>query len=90
MGSTLMYETSEYHKKTCTQQIDSSIGNMLLYGAGSDLIKSELGAYGEKVLGSSSAYVQNNVSIIFFRFILYGIDVKKSLTGDDSDEIQYF
>lgn len=64
MGST-MYETSEYHKKTCNKQIDTSLGNMLLYGAGSDLIKSELGAYGEKVLGSSSSYVQNNVSIPF-------------------------
>ncbi|XP_006343730.1 protein YIF1B-like [Solanum tuberosum] len=60
MGST-MYETSEYHKKTCNKQIDTSLGNMLLYGAGSDLIKSELGAYGEKVLGSSSSYVQNNI-----------------------------
>ncbi|CAN4113228.1 unnamed protein product [Withania somnifera] len=64
MGST-MYETSEYHKKgftstTYTQQIDS-FGNVLLYGAGSDLIKNELGAYGEKILGSSSAYVQNNI-----------------------------
>ncbi|KAK4337684.1 hypothetical protein RND71_042171 [Anisodus tanguticus] len=45
---------------TCTQQIDSSLGNVLLYGAGSDLIKNELGAYGEKILGSGSAYVQNN------------------------------
>ncbi|XP_016488271.1 uncharacterized protein LOC107808271 isoform X2 [Nicotiana tabacum] len=62
MGST-MYETSEYQKRfftptTCTQQIDS-LGNVL-YGAGSDLIKSELGAYGEKFFGSSSDYVQSN------------------------------
>ncbi|PHU11148.1 hypothetical protein BC332_18078 [Capsicum chinense] len=60
-----MYETSQYHKriftpKNCSQQIDSSFGNVLLYGAGSDIIKNELGAYGEKILGSSSSYVQSN------------------------------
>ncbi|KAL9275142.1 Retrovirus-related Pol polyprotein from transposon TNT 1-94-like protein [Drosera capensis] len=33
-----------------------------LYGAGSGLIRSGLGAYGEKILGSSSEYVQSNVS----------------------------
>jgi hypothetical protein len=32
------------------------------YGAGSGLIKGGLGAYGEKILGSSSEYVQSNVS----------------------------
>ncbi|GFS38987.1 integral membrane HRF1 family protein [Actinidia rufa] len=31
-----------------------------IYGAGSDVIKSELGAYGERILGSGSAYVQGN------------------------------
>lgn len=67
MGST-MYEISKYHKKTCSKQIDTSLGNMLLYGASSDLIKSELGAYGEKILGSSSAYVQSNGSIFFLLF----------------------
>ncbi|XP_027182719.1 protein YIF1B-like isoform X3 [Coffea eugenioides] len=30
------------------------------YGAGSDLIRGGLGAYGEKILGSSSEYVQSN------------------------------
>ena len=32
------------------------------YGAGSGLIRGGLGAYGEKFLGSSSEYVQSNVS----------------------------
>lgn len=35
------------------------------YGAGSGLIRGGLGAYGEKILGSSSEYVQSNVSSIF-------------------------
>ncbi|XP_059286979.1 uncharacterized protein LOC132040366 isoform X2 [Lycium ferocissimum] len=70
MGSTV-YETSEYHKRmfpsttSCTQQIDS-LGNVLLYGAGSELIKNELGAYGEKILGSGSAYVQSNIGRYIF------------------------
>lgn len=34
------------------------------YGAGSGLIRGGLGAYGEKILGSSSEYVQSNVSSI--------------------------
>ncbi|KAF5749505.1 protein YIF1B-like [Tripterygium wilfordii] len=33
-----------------------------IYGVGSDLIRSELGAYGETLLGSGSAYVQTNIS----------------------------
>ncbi|XP_010519024.1 PREDICTED: protein YIF1B-A [Tarenaya hassleriana] len=32
------------------------------YGPGSGLIRSGLGAYGEKILGSSSEYVQSNIS----------------------------
>jgi len=32
------------------------------YGAGSGLIRGGLGAYGEKIFGSSSEYVQSNVS----------------------------
>lgn len=36
------------------------------YGAGSGLIRGGLGAYGEKILGSSSEYVQSNVSIAFY------------------------
>ncbi|KAF5742742.1 protein YIF1B [Tripterygium wilfordii] len=35
------------------------------YGAGSGLIKGGLGAYGEKILGSSSEYVQSNISRYF-------------------------
>ncbi|MFS7905492.1 putative Yif1 family protein [Helianthus anomalus] len=34
------------------------------YGASSGLVKGGLGAYGEKILGSSSEYVQSNVSNI--------------------------
>lgn len=33
-------------------------------GAGSGLIRGGLGAYGEKILGSSSEYVQSNVSTV--------------------------
>ncbi|KDP38688.1 hypothetical protein JCGZ_04041 [Jatropha curcas] len=35
---------------------------MVASKAGSDLIKNELGSYGEKLLGSSSAYVQSNIT----------------------------
>ena len=35
------------------------------YGAGSGLIRGGLGAYGEKILGLSSEYVQSNVSGIY-------------------------
>lgn len=37
------------------------LGNAF-YGAGSGLIRGGLGAYGERILGSSSEYVQSNVS----------------------------
>ncbi|PQQ11160.1 protein YIF1B-like isoform X2 [Prunus yedoensis var. nudiflora] len=36
-----------------------------LYGASSGLIRGGLGAYGEKILGSSSEYVQSNISRYF-------------------------
>ncbi|XP_007011906.2 PREDICTED: protein YIF1A [Theobroma cacao] len=36
-----------------------------LYGAGTDLIKTELGAYGEKLFRSGSAYVPGNISRYF-------------------------
>ena len=36
------------------------------YGAGSGLIRGGLGAYGEKIFGSSSEYVQSNVSTISY------------------------
>ncbi|KAK9150849.1 hypothetical protein Syun_009158 [Stephania yunnanensis] len=35
------------------------------YGAGSGLIRGGLGAYGERILGSSSEYVQSNISRYF-------------------------
>ncbi|XP_022761645.1 protein YIF1B-A-like isoform X3 [Durio zibethinus] len=38
------------------------------YGAGSGLIRGGLGAYGEKILGSSSEYVQSNVSSMISRY----------------------
>lgn len=34
----------------------------MTYGAGSDLIRTELGAYQEKLFGSGSAYVPRNVN----------------------------
>lgn len=34
------------------------------YGSGSGLIRGGLGAYGEKILGSGSEYVQSNVSCL--------------------------
>lgn len=40
------------------------LGNAF-YGAGSGLIRGGLGAYGERILGSSSEYVQSNVSNMF-------------------------
>lgn len=44
------------------------------YGAGSGLIRGGLGAYGERILGSSSEYVQSNVSsilILLSKFLLW-------------------
>lgn len=52
-------------------------------GAGSGLIRSGLGAYGERILGSSSEYVQSNVSesflvspshfaLLFFLTLMWG------------------
>ena len=46
----------------------SPFGNTF-YGAGSGLIRGGLGAYGEKILGSSSEYVQSNVSTMLWFFI---------------------
>ncbi|GAB4855047.1 hypothetical protein Ancab_023632 [Ancistrocladus abbreviatus] len=42
----------------------SPFGNPF-YGTGSGLIRSGLGAYGEKILGSSSEYVQSNINRYF-------------------------
>lgn len=41
-----------------------------LYGAGSDIIRSELGAYGERLIGSGSAFVQSNVSELIVKATL--------------------
>ena len=38
-----------------------------LSGVGSQLLKTELGAYGEKILDSGSAYMQTNVRLSLFR-----------------------
>lgn len=46
---------------TANPQPNNPFGNAF-YGAGSGLIRGGLGAYGEKILGSSSEYVQSNVS----------------------------
>ncbi|WJZ88136.1 hypothetical protein VitviT2T_007465 [Vitis vinifera] len=45
-------------------QPNNPFGNAF-YGAGSGLIRGGLGAYGEKILGSSSEYVQSNISRYF-------------------------
>ncbi|KAH6837891.1 Integral membrane HRF1 family protein [Perilla frutescens var. hirtella] len=39
------------------------VGNAF-YGASSGFIRGGLGAYGEKILGSSSQYVQSNISTL--------------------------
>jgi hypothetical protein len=41
----------------------SPFGNAF-YGAGSEFIKTGLGAYGEKFLGSSSEFMQSNVCLV--------------------------
>ncbi|KAI5064763.1 hypothetical protein GOP47_0019458 [Adiantum capillus-veneris] len=40
-------------------------GNPLGYGAGEDILRSGLGAYGEKLFGTSREYVQSNISRYF-------------------------
>nr|GMD57266.1 protein YIF1B-like [Ipomoea batatas] len=47
-----------------TMQQPNPFGNAF-YGAGPGLIRGGLGAYGEKILGSSSEYVQSNISRYF-------------------------
>ncbi|GBG73047.1 hypothetical protein CBR_g12765 [Chara braunii] len=39
--------------------------NDVLYGAGAGFVRSGLGAYGEKILGSGRSYVQSNISRYF-------------------------
>ncbi|KAL2227943.1 UNVERIFIED_CONTAM: Protein YIF1A [Sesamum indicum] len=60
-----MYETSDPQARffvpvSCNQS--DQLGSVLNYVAGSDLIRGELGAYGEKILGSGSEYVQSSIS----------------------------
>ncbi|KAK6944339.1 Yif1 family [Dillenia turbinata] len=45
-------------------QIKTPFGDAL-YEVGSDYLKTELGVYGEQILGSGSAYVQSNISKYF-------------------------
>lgn len=40
------------------------------YGAGSEFIKTGLGAYGEKFLGSSSEFMQSNVCLVYIISLL--------------------
>ncbi|KAK6126964.1 hypothetical protein DH2020_039292 [Rehmannia glutinosa] len=55
-----MYEKFESQTRLLVPQSDQ-IGNVI-YAASSDLIRSEFGAYGEKILGSGSEYVQSSIS----------------------------
>ncbi|XP_059638172.1 uncharacterized protein LOC132280071 [Cornus florida] len=62
-----MYGNSSSHARVfipASSQQTIPFGETLC-GAGSDLIKTELGAYGEKIIGSGSAYVQSNISRYF-------------------------
>jgi hypothetical protein len=47
-------------------QREGAVPNPLLYGAGSDILRTGIGAYGEKIFGTSREYVQSNVSIPHF------------------------
>ena len=70
------------------------------YGASSGLIRGGLGAYGEKILGSSSEYVQSNVSniknsnfhylIIFAFSILSNCKIFSQISRYFSDPQYYF
>ncbi|XP_047335165.1 protein YIF1B-A-like [Impatiens glandulifera] len=51
-------------QKNQQPDIPNAFGNAF-YGAGSGFIRGGLGAYGEKILGSSSEYVQSNISRYF-------------------------
>lgn len=60
-----MYQSSGNHAQIFLQTSSTEKSNPIgeaLYGAGSDVLKTELSAYGEKLLGSGSAYVHSNVS----------------------------
>ncbi|PPS04535.1 hypothetical protein GOBAR_AA16126 [Gossypium barbadense] len=61
------------------------------YGAGSGLIRGGLGAYGEKILGSSSEYVQSNrSSIMYLNVAILGYFWLRSLVTVPRDISRYF
>ncbi|CAH2057232.1 unnamed protein product [Thlaspi arvense] len=59
-----MYENSGAQQGMPQQptNLQSNPFGNAFYGASSGLIRGGLGAYGEKILGSGSEYVQSNVS----------------------------
>lgn len=65
-----MYKNSGDNGKVFIESIEASnLGKMVCVG-GSNLIKNELGAYGEMVLGSGSAYLQSNVRFFSTKYSL--------------------
>lgn len=56
-----IYKNSGANGKVFIESIEASNLGKMVYGGGSNLIKNELGAYGEMILGSGSAYLQSNV-----------------------------
>ncbi|KAJ4844070.1 hypothetical protein Tsubulata_029263 [Turnera subulata] len=57
-----MYGNVGSHVQVLMQPSKEAQFGDTIYEAGSEILKNELGAYGEKLLGSSSAYVQTNIS----------------------------
>lgn len=67
-----MHEKSRnYHAKILVQKSNEHTNPFgdAIYGAGSDLIKTELSAYSKKLLGSSSSYVHSNVRLMLHFFV---------------------
>lgn len=54
------------------------------YGAGSGLIRGGLGAYGEKIFGSSSEYVQSNVSTS------YSVNLSPSMIYSSKKDVEFY
>lgn len=46
--------------------------NPLMYGAGSDILRTGIGAYGEKLFGTGRQYVESNVSVSLSLYIILG------------------
>ena len=59
----------QLHPQPPTSSQPNLLGNAF-NAAGSGLIRGGLGAYGEKIFGSSSEYVQSNVCIVLSFFLL--------------------